>query len=158
MRYGTLTKVRRTISRAACSHCRMWRLWRPSATQPWGRGNLKDGRIDALEPAAASENGAARVLEIFADVSGQPEAAAQKVLHFLNSAGDPKQLIDAARVLVFLKGTNAHDYKYSSATIEDYYHVSPAWRNRCLAGGVFLLRGSGAGNNKLVQRTCAALT
>jgi len=122
-----------------------------------GRGNLKDSRIDTLVPAATSERGSVRVPEIFADVSGQPQVAAQKVLHFLNNEGDPKQLIDAARVLVFLKGSNAHDYKYSSAILEDFYHVSPAWRNRCLAGGVFLLRGSGASDNRLVQRTRAAL-
>jgi len=122
-----------------------------------GRGNLKDSRIDTLEPTATSERGPVRVPEIFADVSGQPQVAAQKVLHFLNNEGDPKQLIDAARVLVFLKGSNAHDYKYSSAILEDFYHVSPAWRNRCLAGGVFLLRGSGASDNRLVQRTRAAL-
>ncbi|HZZ27241.1 MAG TPA: hypothetical protein VFE46_04470 [Pirellulales bacterium] len=34
--------------------------------------------------------------------------------------------IDAARLLVFLKGNNAHDYKFSSAVLEDYYHVSPS--------------------------------
>ena len=27
----------------------------------------------------------------------------------------PQPLIDAARVLIFLKGYNAHDYKFSSA-------------------------------------------
>ncbi len=95
--------------------------------------------------------------EIFADLSGKPQAAAQKLLHFLKNQGDPKQLIDAARVLVFLKGTNAHDYKYSSAILEDYYNVSPAWRDRCLAGGLFLLKGSAASDNRLVQRTRAAL-
>jgi hypothetical protein len=121
-----------------------------------GRDTLKDGRIDAIEPAAPRDS-SAPVGEIFADLSGKSQSAAQKVLHFLNEGGDAKQLIDAARVLVFLKGTNAHDYKYSSAILEDYYHVSPSWRNRCLAGGVFLLRGSGANDNKLVQRTRAAL-
>jgi hypothetical protein len=122
-----------------------------------GRGNLKEGRLDTLEPTATSDSGSGAVAEIFADLSGKPQTAAQKVLHFLSNQGDPKQLVDAARVLVFLKGSNAHDYKYSSAILEDYYHVSPRWRNHCLAGGVFLLRGSGASDNKLVQRTRAAL-
>jgi hypothetical protein len=66
-------------------------------------------------------------------------------------------LIDAARLLVFLKGTNAHDYKFSSAVLEDYYHVSPSWRNRYLAASVFNLRGSRLADNQLVERTRAAL-
>ena len=69
----------------------------------------------------------------------------------------PKELIDAARVLVFLKGNNAHDYKFSSAVLEDYYNVSPGWRERFLASGAFNLRGSGDRDNALVQRTRAAL-
>jgi hypothetical protein len=97
------------------------------------------------------------VPEIFADLIAKPNAAAQKTLGFLDRQGDPKQIIDAARVLVFLKGTNAHDYKYSSAILEDYYNISPAWRNRCLAAGMHLLRGSAAADNQLVQRTRAAL-
>lgn len=123
-----------------------------------GRDKLKDGRLDAVEPVATKQSGPAAVEEIFADLSGQPQAAAQKALHFLKDQGDAKQLIDAARVLVFLKGSNAHDYKYSSAILEDYYNVSPGWRDRCLAGGMYLLKGSGAGDNRLVQRTRAALT
>jgi hypothetical protein len=122
-----------------------------------GRGSLRDGRLDELEAASPKERGEAAVPEILADLSSQPHDAARKTLHFLQHEGDAKQLIDAARVLVFLKGTNAHDYKYSSAILEDYYNVSPAWRNRCLAGGIFLLRGSGARDNELVQRTRAAL-
>ena len=32
----------------------------------------------------------------------------------------------AVRRLIFLKGRDAHDYKFSSAALEDYYHASPA--------------------------------
>jgi hypothetical protein len=122
-----------------------------------GRGQLKDGRLDALEAITANGKGVAAVEEIFAEVSAKPQAAAQKLLAYLKNDGDPKQVIDAARVLVFLKGSNAHDYKYSSAILEDYYNVSANWRDRCLAGGLFLLKGSGGGDNRLVERTRAAL-
>lgn len=122
-----------------------------------GRDKLAEGRLDALEPKAGKGEGAAAVQEIFAEVGAKPQAAAGKLLSYLKNDGDAKQLIDAARVLVFLKGNNAHDYKYSSAILEDYYNVSPNWRDRCLAGGLFLLKGSGAGDNRLVQRTRAAL-
>jgi hypothetical protein len=65
--------------------------------------------------------------------------------------------MDAARRLIFLKGTNAHDYKFSSAVLEDFAQVSPAWRHRYLASSVFWLRGSGDPDNELFQRTRAAL-
>jgi len=59
--------------------------------------------------------------------------------------------------LIFLKGNNSHDYKFSSAVLEDFHHVSPAWRDRFLAASVFNLRGSGDKDNSLVNRTRAAL-
>jgi hypothetical protein len=122
-----------------------------------GRGKLKDGKLDALEPANLKSGGAAAVEEIFRDVGDDTTAAARKVLAYLDQGEDPKQLLDAARLLIFLKGSNAHDYKFSSAALEDFYHVSPTWRNRFLASSVFNLRGSGASDNRLVARTRAAL-
>ena len=83
--------------------------------------------------------------------------AARKVLAYLKDNQKPNKFIDAARVLIFLKGRDAHDYKFSSAVLEDYRHVSPTWRDRFLAASVFNLRGSGAPDNQLVQRTRAAL-
>ena len=58
---------------------------------------------------------------------------------------------------MFLKGDDAHDYKFSSAVLEDYYHASPAWRDRYLASSLLLLPGSADRDNDLVQRTRAAL-
>jgi len=60
-------------------------------------------------------------------------------------------------VLIFLKGRDAHDYKFSSAVLEDYQNLSPVWRDHYLAASVFNLRGSGAADNQLVKRTRAAL-
>ncbi len=79
------------------------------------------------------------------------------MLGYLNQSQDVKQLIDAASVLIFLKGNNAHDYKFSSAVLEDYYNISPEWRNVYLALNVFMLRGSQRPDNELVSRTRAAL-
>ena len=59
--------------------------------------------------------------------------------------------------MIFLKGNNAHDYKFSSSVLEDYQNVSPGWRGRYLASSVFNLRGSRGADNALVQRTRAAL-
>ena len=66
-------------------------------------------------------------------------------------------LIHAARRLVYLKGNDAHDYKFSSAVLEDYYHASPSYRERYLAASMLLLPGSADKDNNLVKRTRAAL-
>ena len=58
---------------------------------------------------------------------------------------DAKPFIDAARVLVFRKGNDSHDYKFSSAVLEDYRRVSPRWRDRYLAASVFNLQGTRRG-------------
>ena len=83
--------------------------------------------------------------------------AAGKALALLEQQQQPEQFINAARRLIFLKGTNSHDYKFSSAALEDFYNVSPAWRNRYLASSVFNLRGALDRDNDLVERTRAAL-
>jgi hypothetical protein len=60
-------------------------------------------------------------------------------------------------VLVFRKGDDSHDYKFSSAVLEDYRRISPKWRDRYLAASVFKLQGSGQADNQVVERTRAAL-
>ena len=62
-----------------------------------------------------------------------------------------------ARRLILLKGKDPHDYKFSVAALEDYYHVSPRWRDRFLAASTLQLRGSGEEDNALVQRIRGAV-
>jgi hypothetical protein len=113
--------------------------------------------IEKFEPASPGGNGNQAVEEIFADVNRDKLLAARKALAYLQTSGQPKPFIDAAQRLIYLKGSDSHDYKFSSAVLEDYYHISPAWRDRCLASSLFYLRGSGAADNALVKRTRAAL-
>jgi hypothetical protein len=120
-----------------------------------GRGKVGSQRIDELQPVAAS--GDQGVEEIFAAVGSDSMAAAGKTLAYVDAHPDPQPFLDAARLLIFLKGTNAHDYKFSSAVLEDFRHVSPIHRGRFLASSVFNLRGSAGPDNKLVERTRAAL-
>ena len=84
-------------------------------------------------------------------------AAARKILFYLKATSDPEPLAHAARRLIFLKGTDSHDYKYSSAVLEDYPGMTQPWRDRYLAASAFYLKGSGAPDTELVQRTRAAL-
>ena len=125
------------------------------------RGNNPDAgaKIDELEPLPPTASGPAAALEeIFADISTHRPRAARKVLAFLEQAPDPKPLAAAARRLIFLKGHDSHDYKFSSAVLEDYHHLAAPWRDRFLAASVFNLQGSGAPDNTLVQRARAALS
>jgi hypothetical protein len=135
-----------------------------------GRGSVGDVTIESLEPAPLMGDQAAAAEEIFADVSRDKMQATRKALGYLGEptaeSSEPAAaegmaraggLITAARRLIFLKGNDAHDYKFSSAVLEDYYHVSPEWRNRYLAASMHWLTGSGEPDNDLVQRTRAAL-
>ncbi len=121
-----------------------------------GRGGLK---IDALEKADLKADGAAAVEEIFADVSKDRTAAARKALALLEGGPAGAEALTAAgRRLVFNKGRDAHDYKFSSAVFEDVYHLSPSWRPRFLASSLFWLHGSGDRDNELIVQARAALS
>jgi hypothetical protein len=122
-----------------------------------GRGELREASIDKLEPATLTNNGTKAVEEILATVSGDRMAAVGKTLAYLQGKGSAGDFMDAARRLILLKGDDPHDYKFSVAAMEDYYHVSPAWRDRCLAASVLRLRGSGDRDNELVERIRASL-
>jgi hypothetical protein len=122
-------------------------------------GKSSGTQIDQLEPAgtSGSKEGRGAIEEIFAEASHDKMAAARKTLAYLQAGHDPESLIHAARRLVFLKGNDAHDYKFSSAVLEDYYHASPSYRERYLAASMLLLPGSADKDNNLVKRTRAAL-
>ena len=111
-------------------------------------------RIDQLEKA----DGATSVEEIFANVSKDRPKAASKALALLaGEGGGAEALLSAGRRLVFNKGRDSHDYKFSSAAMEDYRNVTPHWRDRYLASSLFWLHGSGDPDNNLMQRARAAL-
>jgi hypothetical protein len=122
------------------------------------RGNaaqLKNVRIDQM----SSDRGKVPELaDIFSEISHDRMEAAHQALSYLKQTQQPQEFINAARRLIFLKGNNSHDYKFSSAVLEDYQHISPGWRERFLASSVFNLRGAGDKDNELVKRTRAALS
>jgi hypothetical protein len=125
-----------------------------------GRGKLReDLQADGLrEDETMTRNGAEGLEEIFATVSKDRVAAATKTLAWLgNRDNDPELLMTAARRLIFNKGTDSHDYKFSSAALEDFWHATPEWRNRYLTLSMFNLRGSGDKDNELIHRARGAL-
>ncbi len=120
-----------------------------------GRGRLRDLPIDRLEPVPPDGENA--VEEIFAEIGRDRHVAAGKALAYLRAHGSAEALMAAARRLVLIKGNDPHDYKFSVAVLEDYYHVSPAWRDRFLAASMLQLRGSQEKDNALVDRIRAAV-
>ncbi len=119
------------------------------------RGQVRDVTIGRLQERDADEP--VKLDEIFDKLSRRPDDAAAATLAFLKQEGNARQMMDAARVLIFKKGNNAHDYKFSSAVLEDYDHVSPGWRDTFLAANVYKLRGSQERDNRLVERIQSAL-
>ena len=154
--------LRYAYETSADDETRRWLMLQNAAFLPLfreamkSRGKVGNDRVDTLEPMKPEANGADAVGDIFRDVGRDRTKAARKTLGYLQG-GDPKAVIDAARLLVFVKGTDSHDYKFSSAVLEDFYHVSPEWRDRYLAAGTFWLRGSAGPDSPVVKRTREAL-
>lgn len=117
-------------------------------------GKLSDARVEQFQEGQTKPTEAD---EIFATASKDRSAAAHQAYAYLAGGGDARALMATARRLVFLKGNDAHDYKFSSAVLEDYDHLSPACRNQYLATAMHYLPGSGAKENPLVERIRAAL-
>jgi hypothetical protein len=121
-----------------------------------GRGKVGEAKIDELRPAEGKEDH--DVGNVYATLSKDKAAAAGMALAYLHDhPTGAKELIDAGRLLIFLKGTDSHDYKFSSAVMEDFTSISPAWRDRFLAASLFWLKGSATGDSPLVKQTRAAL-
>lgn len=116
-----------------------------------GRGELANRRIDQL---AAVETRAGRegVQEILSGISREPRTATGKVLGYLGSGGKAEDLMRAARGVLLLKANDAHDYKFTCASFEDYSAISTPWRDRFLAASVLRLHGSEDRTNPLIRR------
>ena len=145
---------------ASTDRTRRWLLLQATSFLTLFRERLRPDslvRIDELKAAAPSGQGIAAVDEIFSEINRNRHAASEKTLGFLEAGGAPREFINTARRLIYLKGTDSHDYKFSEAALEDYRHLAPQIRDRFLAASVFYLRGSGSPDNELVQRTREAL-
>ena len=124
------------------------------------RGELANRHIDDWEPSpdVGKETGASplQLPEIFRNMGSDRATAAEQMYQYLAEGGDPQAMVDYARRLVFLKGNDSHDYKFSSAALEDYRGMTPAWRNRFLAASTYQLRNSTEKTRPLVQQIEAA--
>lgn len=144
------------------ANLRLWLLLQAASFVPLfrdamkARGKVGDAKIDEL--AVFEEERLFTVGEVYAELSKNKEKAARTAYTVLKGApARAKELTDEARRLIFLKGTDAHDYKFSSAVLEDASFLSGDARDRFLAASVFWFKPSDAPDSKLVQRTRAAL-
>ncbi|WP_437223055.1 hypothetical protein SH661x_003055 [Planctomicrobium sp. SH661] len=143
--------LRRQLLLQACSFNTMFR------DAAAGRGALKSETIDTL-PQLQNPTGAGPSLEeIFTSVSTDKMQAMNETAAYLAAGGRPEDFMTAARRMIFLKGRDAHDYKFSAAVLEDFPHVSEHWRNQFLALSVFNLRGAGDRESPVLARTREAL-
>lgn len=121
------------------------------------RGGLPESPlIDQLEPAEGAESPS--VEEIFGSLAKDRTAAARQVLAYASRTPGHAAFLDAARHLVFTKGTDSHDYKYAAAVTEEVRRASPALRPRLLAAAAYQLRGASEPDSPLIHRTRQALS
>ncbi|MFG0261994.1 MAG: hypothetical protein ACF788_06360 [Novipirellula sp. JB048] len=120
------------------------------------RGTLGDARIDELGSAAPADQ-VASIPDVFETMGKSRPQASRQMYELLAAGGDPQAVVDHARRLVFLKGNDSHDYKFSSAALEDYRVLSPDWRNRFLAASAYQLCSPAEATRPLVQRIQSAI-
>ena len=114
-------------------------------------------QVNRLQAADTVLTGAKAIERLFADAEPDRGRAAGNVLAYLQHASAPQGLMQTARYWLLRKGKNAHDYKFTAAILEEYAHLSPAWRDRYLAASVIHVHGSSSPDNPLVERARAAL-
>jgi hypothetical protein len=122
------------------------------------RGKVGDARIDRLGVEVPNDPVPVKFEDIFPTLSNDKLQAARLAADYLkqNPDGGP-DLIDAGRRLIFLKGTDSHDYKFSSAVMEDYSRLSPGVRDKFLAASLCWLKGSAGPDAPIVKRVRAAV-
>ena len=116
------------------------------------RGKVGNDQLDKLEPAELSPDSPSPVHDVFHEIRRDRKYAARKLITYLRQGGSAEEMIRRARQLVFFKGKDSRDYKFSSAVLEDFYHLGPRYRNLFLAASVYKLHGAEDRDNGLVQR------
>ena len=119
------------------------------------RGGLPDK--PNIDEFAAADSAPASIESIFDGLKQNRAKAAAETLAYARAGGNASAFFDAARHLIFTKGTDAHDYKFAASSFEDFAHASPAVRPQLLAASVYYLKGTREPDSPLLQRTREAL-
>jgi len=123
-----------------------------------GRGSVGDFALDTgMPPLEVPESAPEAVSQIFREVGADSLAAARRTLGYVQAGGSLDPWAQTALQLIIAKGSDAHDYKFGCAVLEDAASVSSAWRGHFLGGAVFQLQGSGKQDNPIIEQARAAL-
>ncbi len=116
------------------------------------RGVLADRAVEQLVAGPTPTDVSELPSEIFSKLGENPLAAAQQAFSYLQHGHPIYPLVQQARELIFFKGNDSHDYKYSSAVLEDYFQIGAGWRDRYFAAAMFKMRHAKEATNGLVTR------
>lgn len=117
------------------------------------RGGLSKSNLLEL---TAADKPLTSARDVFSLLGDNREEGSRAILKYVQDGGDLSQMLQVAREMVLLKGTDSHDYKYSSAIFEDFRYCSPAWQAKVLAASSHLLTSSKQPDNGLKARIEAA--
>ncbi len=121
------------------------------------RGTLREAPIEQLESTRPPGTSEVAIREVFEAVGDNRRRAAEKLLGYLDADRPLEPLLAKTRELLSHKSGGVHDYKFTSAALEDFQHVSRPWRNRYLACGAMHFCGPGAPDSPIVSRARAVL-
>ncbi len=125
-------------------------------------GTNRSDRVSELliasEPQDLPSQRDAAIAEILQSMGTDNDRSA-RLLHSLveNEPDAASEFIHRARQMVFLKGTDSHDYKFSSAIMEDYFNISPDFRSRYLAMSLYKLNSPAQRDTPLLPRLKSCL-
>jgi len=113
---------------------------------------LSAAKITELVPEELPAEEVVAAEQILSHVKGSTLLAAREALVYAQRWPELGVLAPAARRLVLLKGTDAHDYKYPTAVFEDYQVVSPRWRPQILATAAHHLHSGSEPDSPVIQQ------
>ena len=121
-------------------------------------GKHRPDKVGDFVATQVAEDNAMAMAEVVQSIAKDNDLSARNLIGLLSRQPNmAREFIDRARQLVFVKGTDSHDYKFSSAIMEDCFHLSPALRSKYLAMSVFKLNGPSQPDTPLLPRLRACL-
>jgi hypothetical protein len=129
--------------------------------QPLFRERAKSNKpveIDGLESDEPVAKGEEAIGEIFETINQDRGKAAAKTVGYLSRGGSTEGIFDAAKRMIFHKGTDSHDYKYGAAIWEECVAASePKWHAPLAAAAMFNLPGAKSKDSPLMIRAREAV-
>ncbi len=114
------------------------------------RGDLKSANIDQLFDVTNKTT--STVEEAFEQLGKNKMEGATTVSQLAQDPAKAREVVAHARHLIFLKGTDAHDYKFSSAALEDFQGIHPELRSAYLGACSHLFKTASDKTSELSKR------